>query len=160
MKDTGQVSISVCMMVRDEEENLQRSLPSLKNLADELIVVDTGSKDKTIEIAKSFGAKIYEHPWEKDFSKHRNQSISYATKDWVFIYDADEELIVPSESSIRELKVWLGKLKEPCCSAAIVLRDIQQNKQVMQFNSVRLFERGHVEYLGTVHNAPKIIDGV
>jgi glycosyltransferase involved in cell wall biosynthesis len=159
MNDTGQVSISICMMVRDEEENLQRSLPSLKNLADELIVIDTGSKDKSIEIAKSFGAKVYEHPWEDDFSKHRNQSVSYATSDWIFIFDADEELIVPNESSIRELKQWLLKLEEPCCSAAIVLHDIQQDRQVMRFNSVRLFRRGHVEYLGTVHNAPKVING-
>jgi glycosyltransferase involved in cell wall biosynthesis len=159
MDDTGHVSISVCMMVRDEEENLQRSLPSLKGLADELIVVDTGSKDKSIEIAKSFGAKIYEHPWEDDFSKHRNQSISYATCDWIFIFDADEELIVPNESSIRELKEILFRLEAPCRSAAIVLHDIQQDRQAMQFNSVRLFKRGHVEYSAIVHNAPKVLDG-
>lgn len=159
MDDTGHVSISVCMMVRDEEENLQRSLPSLKDLADELIVVDTGSKDKSIEVAKSFGAKVYEHPWEDDFSKHRNQSISYATCDWIFIFDADEELIAPDESSIRNLKKWLFELQKPCCSAAIVLRDIQQDRQVMKFNSVRLFKRGHVEYFNTVHNAPKVLNG-
>lgn len=80
------------MMVKNEEEMLPRCLNSIKHLIDELIVVDTGSTDKTIEIAESFGAKIYHHPWENNFSKHRNQSLGYATGDWIIQIDADEEL--------------------------------------------------------------------
>ncbi|MEJ2052223.1 MAG: glycosyltransferase family 2 protein, partial [Calditrichota bacterium] len=78
-------TISACMMVKNEEEMLPNCLESIKDVVDELIVVDTGSTDKTIEIAESYGAKIYHHPWENDFSKHRNQSISYATGDWFLI---------------------------------------------------------------------------
>ena len=91
-KNKKDVKISACMMVKNEEEMLPRCLNSIKHLIDELIVVDTGSTDKTIEIAESFGAKIYHHPWENNFSKHRNQSLGYATGDWILLVDADEEL--------------------------------------------------------------------
>jgi len=163
MKNSGQkVTLSVCMMVKDEEENLKRCLPSLNGVADELIIVDTGSNDNSISIAKSFGAKVYEHPFDgpiiDDFSKYRNLSIEYASGDWVLIFDADEELILNS-SSASDLKKWLAKLPKECRSAAIVLHDIQKNKQAMQFNSVRLFRKGSVVYEGIVHNKPKIISG-
>ena len=82
--------ISLCMITRNEEEFLSKCLTSVQELVHEIIIVDTGSTDRTIEIAESFGARIYEHAWENDFSKHRNQSISYATGDWILIMDADE----------------------------------------------------------------------
>jgi glycosyltransferase involved in cell wall biosynthesis len=95
-------TISACMMVRDEEELLPQCLESIQDVADEIIVVDTGSTDKTVEIAESYGARIYHHPWENDFSKHRNQAISYATSDWIFIIDADEELCPESRVQLRQ----------------------------------------------------------
>ena len=153
------VTLSICMMVKDEEKNLQRCLPSLNGLADELVVVDTGSSDSTIKIAKSFGAKIFEHPWENDFSKHRNQSMDHASGDWILIVDADEELFYKDNSSAVTLKSWLAEIPKDCMSAAIVLQDIQQDMQAMRFNSVRLFRRGAVRYEGIVHNTPRIING-
>ena len=85
-------TISLCMIVKDEEEFLPGCLESVKEAVDEIIIVDTGSTDRTVEIAKSYGAKVYFHPWENDFSKARNYSISYATGDWIMYLDADEEL--------------------------------------------------------------------
>lgn len=82
--------ISLCMITKNEEEFLPQCLKSVQELVHEIIIVDTGSTDQTIDIAADFGAKIYQHPWEDDFSKHRNQSISYATDDWILIMDADE----------------------------------------------------------------------
>jgi len=84
--------ISVCMIVKDEEEMLPRCLESVRDIADELIVVDTGSTDRTVEIAESFGAKIYHHPWKDSFSEARNHTLEHATKEWIFSIDADEEL--------------------------------------------------------------------
>lgn len=160
MESSGQkVTLSICMMVKDEEENLKRCLPSLKGLADEIIVVDTGSSDNTINLVKFAGAKVYEHPWEDDFSKHRNQSLSYATSDWVFIVDADEEVFLNNATSKDVLKLWLSSLPPDCVSAAIVSQDMQNGMKAMQFNSVRLFKRGCVEYNGIVHNTPKIVKG-
>jgi tetratricopeptide (TPR) repeat protein len=78
------------MITKDEEDFLSQCLDSVKTLVDEIVIVDTGSTDRTIEIAQGHGAKIYQHPWEDDFSKHRNQSISYATGEWILIMDADE----------------------------------------------------------------------
>lgn len=84
--------ISCIMIVKDEESCLPRCLKSVREYVDEIIVVDTGSSDRSVEIALSFGARVYHHPWQNDFSLHRNQSISYASGDWLLQMDADEEL--------------------------------------------------------------------
>lgn len=85
-------TISICLIVKNEEKDLPRCLNSIKEIADEIVIVDTGSTDNTIEIAKSFGAKVIKHPWKDDFSDARNKSIENATKDWIVFLDADEEI--------------------------------------------------------------------
>ncbi|MDF2802063.1 MAG: glycosyl transferase family 2 [Anaerocolumna sp.] len=85
-------SISLCMIVKDEELVLENCLASVKDLVDEIIIVDTGSIDKTKEIARIYGAKIFDLPWENDFSKARNVSLTHATCDWILLLDADEVL--------------------------------------------------------------------
>lgn len=153
----GLPSVSVCMMVKDEEENLGRCLKSIERLADEIIVVDTGSKDDTVRIAESFGARVFHHPWEFNFSKHRNQSISYATKDWIFIIDADEELVF-GPGGPDFMKQTLLRVTQSgngaTLAAAIVLQDIQSGMVAMHQNTARLFKRGHIRYNGIVHNQP------
>lgn len=104
-KDRTGSAISLCMMVKNEEECLGRCLESVYRFVDEIIIIDTGSTDRTVEIAESYGAKIHYHTWENDFSKHRNQSISYATGDWIFQLDADEELFIEDGPLLREIAV-------------------------------------------------------
>lgn len=87
------MKLSFCMIVRDEAERLARCLSSVRSIADELIVLDTGSIDDTIEIAKSFGAQVHTFQWCNDFSAARNESIKYAQGDWVLVLDADEVLV-------------------------------------------------------------------
>jgi len=99
-------SISVCMIVKNEEENLPRLLASIKGLADEVIVVDTGSKDKTVSIAREFGAKVYHFPWCDDFSAARNESLKHATKDFILWLDADDEV---KETEHHKIRVHLRK---------------------------------------------------
>lgn len=82
--------LSVCLIVKDEEEVLERCLESVREAADEIIVVDTGSTDRTKEIAAEFTDKIYDFEWIKDFSAARNESIRYASGTWILIMDADE----------------------------------------------------------------------
>ncbi len=94
-------TLSVCMIVRDEEKTLPRCLNSLRGVADELIVVDTGSKDNTTSIAKDFGAKVFDFKWCDDFAAARNASLKHATGDWVLQLDADEELLPESLPHLR-----------------------------------------------------------
>jgi tetratricopeptide (TPR) repeat protein len=96
-------TISLCMIVKDEKDCLAQCLESVKDVVDEIIVVDTGSTDNTVEIAEKYGAKVYHHPWEGDFSKARNYSIGYATCDWILYLDADEELFVEDKLKLKEV---------------------------------------------------------
>jgi len=150
------VSLSACMMIRDEERNLPRCLNSIKDVVDEIVVVDTGSTDRSVEIVKSFGAKVYHHPWENDFSKHRNQSMSYASGNWLFIIDADEELLLQGAPSV--IKQDLQRIPGEYPAAALLVEDVQKGHVVMRFNSARFFRKGRTRYMGIVHNQP-VLEG-
>ncbi len=142
-------TISACMIVKNEEKLLPQCLESIKDYVDEIIIVDTGSTDRTVEIAKSYGAKVYHHPWEDDFSKHRNQSISYATSEWVFIIDADEVLEKGSGKVMREV------IKNNSVDSYFFVVKSAYNEGVgmASHNSVRLFQNGKgIHYKGRVHN--------
>jgi glycosyltransferase involved in cell wall biosynthesis len=92
---TGEVNmplISLAMIVKNEEATLAHCLGSVKPLIDEIIIVDTGSTDKTIEIATSFGARVYPFQWCDDFSAARNESLKFCTGDWILILDGDEAI--------------------------------------------------------------------
>src|SRR6185436_14922920 len=104
---TGQ-TLSLAMIVRDEEEMLPRSLAAVRDAVDEIIVVDTGSTDRTIEIAKSFGAKVIEREWTGSFADARNVSFDAATGDWVMWLDADEVLVADDAQRLREIlgRTW------------------------------------------------------
>jgi tetratricopeptide (TPR) repeat protein len=84
--------LSVCMIVKNEERFLGQCLASVRDIADELIVIDTGSTDRTIEIAREHGAQVGHFEWCNDFAAARNASIAPATGDWILFLDADEEL--------------------------------------------------------------------
>ena len=91
--------LSVCLIVKNEERFLVQCLKSVRGLATQLIVVDTGSTDRTVEIAREFGAEIHTFPWCDDFAAARNAALEHATGDWVLMLDADEEL--PAAQHVR-----------------------------------------------------------
>ncbi|WP_165000463.1 tetratricopeptide repeat-containing glycosyltransferase family 2 protein [Anaerophilus nitritogenes] len=84
--------LSLCMIVKNEEKNIRRCLKSVEDIVDEMIIVDTGSTDDTIKIAKEYGAKVFDFPWNDNFSDARNFSLQKAKGDWILIMDADDEL--------------------------------------------------------------------
>jgi tetratricopeptide (TPR) repeat protein len=93
------MSLSLCMIVKDEAANLPRCLASVQGVVDEMVIVDTGSTDDTITIAKDAGAKVYKLPWPNDFAAARNHALQYVQADWILVLDADEALrpeIVPA----------------------------------------------------------------
>lgn len=94
--------LSLVMIVKNEEKHLSRCLESAKDIVDEIVLVDTGSTDKTKEIALSFGAKVYDFKWINDFSAARNYSIQKSSGDWNLILDADEYIMNDCRQEIRD----------------------------------------------------------
>ncbi len=95
--------LSLCMIVKNEEKFLSGCLESVQNLVDEIVIVDTGSTDSTKEIAKRFGARIYDFLWQDDFAIARNESLKYATGEWILYLDADERVIRPQPVQIKAI---------------------------------------------------------
>jgi tetratricopeptide (TPR) repeat protein len=102
------LTLSLCMIVKDEEAMLGRCLEAVRPAVDEIVVVDTGSTDATVQIAESFGARVLHHAWDGDFSSARNASFEAATGDWVMYLDADEVLVADDVERLRALtgRTW------------------------------------------------------
>jgi len=96
------ITLAACLIVKNESKNLERCLESLKDVCDQIVVVDTGSSDNTVEIAERYGATIGHFEWCDDFAAARNASLDLATTDWALWIDADEELEAKSINAVRE----------------------------------------------------------
>jgi glycosyltransferase involved in cell wall biosynthesis len=94
--------ISLCMIVKNEDGNLERCLRSVDLLVNEIIIVDTGSTDKTKKLAKKIGSKVLDFVWEDDFAKARNFSLKQATHQWILVLDADEAISEIDHDKIRQ----------------------------------------------------------
>jgi O-antigen biosynthesis protein len=101
-KSRTRPTVSLCMIVRDEERNIGRCLESIKPIVNEMIVVDTGSKDGTKSIAMSYGAKVYDFKWNDDFAAARNFGLQKAGCDWILVMDADETISKIDHSAFRD----------------------------------------------------------
>lgn len=140
------------MIVKDEEKFLPTCLESVKGYVDEIIIVDTGSTDRTIEIARRYNAKIYCHAWENSFSKARNYSLKYATGDWILILDADEEIERKDAYKLRNV------IKDNSSNVILipVISKFSNGKNLSIANSERIF-KNHLDfhYESIVHNKLK-----
>ncbi len=139
-------TLSACMIVRNEEKFLPQCLNSIKNVVDEMIIVDTGSTDRTCEIAQSFGAKVYHHPWKNSFSEARNHSLSHATGDWILQIDADEAL---EQADIPLLQKLINADTYNVIFVAI-FSELPGGQAKHYFQ--RIFRRGKARFEGIVHN--------
>ncbi len=145
-------TLSLCMIVKDEEKFLPICLESVKDHVDEIIIVDTGSTDRTVEIATKYNAKIYHHPWENSFSKARNYSLKYATCDWIMWIDADEEV---NKNDAHKLKDVIRDDEVDVICLPMFNRPIG-GKAVSTFIAEKIF-RNHIgiHFEGIVHNSLK-----
>lgn len=96
--------LSLCMIVKNEERFLAECLRSVADAVDEICIVDTGSTDRTVEIAAEFGAKVEHHPWRDDFAWAKNKALEMATHRWILVLDADEEIAPESLALLRSLR--------------------------------------------------------
>ncbi|MCX7735727.1 MAG: glycosyltransferase [Candidatus Kapabacteria bacterium] len=143
--------ISVCLIVKNEEKMLPDCLKSVQSYVEEIIVVDTGSQDRTKEIAKSFGCKIFDFTWNRNFAEARNFSLSKATSEFILVLDADERLINP-----EELKIAIRSSQPDTGGWFVEIHSesgINQNTPDNYKNSlVRLFiNHPNVKYQGRIH---------
>ncbi|HEX2866166.1 MAG TPA: glycosyltransferase [Ignavibacteriales bacterium] len=140
--------LTLSMIVKNEEKYLQECLDSVKGIADEIVVVDTGSTDRTIEIAEKAGAKVYHFSWINDFSAARNFALSKSNGEWILYLDADERL---SEKSQAELKRIIRSKKKEACFCIVNSIGTNSNKS-NKMRYARLFRNDRrIRFSGTIH---------
>ena len=162
----GQVSpeptrplLSLAMIIKDEEDFLPGALDSALGWVDEIVVVDTGSSDRSVEIARSRGAKVSFFPWTGSFSEARNESIRQARGDWIAILDADERFVSPEPERIREHLVPSAKHPYQALMLNVVNRQLD-GSATHSFFSPRIFPRHeNLGYEGRIHNNFGALDG-
>ena len=153
----SKLKISACYIVKNEAKNLPRSIESLKSAVNELIVVDTGSTDNTIEIAKSYGAKVIEVTWQDDFSAPRNIAIENATGDWIIFLDADEFFAYPDkvraaiEKLSHEVTILIPRIN---------IDEDNENREINRNRDLRIFKNvSYLRYRGMIHENLENIKG-
>lgn len=140
--------LTLSMIVKNEERYLEDCLKSVRGAADEIIIVDTGSTDRTKSIAKQYGASVYDFKWADDFSAARNYALERSNGDWILYLDADERI---SPESIDELKrITSCEKKEGIYCRVVSIDDVKRRPSVMSY--VRLFPKhSDVKFEGAVH---------
>lgn len=159
LKNKYNYKLSICMIVRDEEKFLDNCLKSLKPLLDlklaELIIVDTGSVDSTIEIAKKYTNKVYFKEWNNNFSEARNYSISFAKGEYIFIMDADQEM---EENEVNKLiEFFSGNEYKEFNTYSLVYKNFTEEdlSEYTYFSLNLIFKNdGTFKYEGKIHNQP------
>ncbi|MBZ5628014.1 MAG: glycosyltransferase [Acidobacteriia bacterium] len=159
------------MIVRDAQDDLAPCLESVRGLADEIVVADTGSVDRTCEVARRFGARVISVPWEDDFAKARNACLAEVTANWVLVLDADEQLDCHEHDMVR------AHLSADCCGYLVTIRNYVENihqrlwdrpaqandgtlararnfPAFVEHENVRLFRRmPEIKFVGRVHES-------
>lgn len=142
--------ITLCMIVKNEEETLDKCLNSINNFVDEIIIVDTGSTDNTKEISLKYTDKVFDFVWCDDFSKARNFSVSKASNSWILVLDADEVIIDFDMENIKkfsndENNNIVGRLKR-----INEYEDQHGTKKYIERVN-RFFNKNYFEYEGIIH---------
>lgn len=150
------MKVSSCLIVKNEAENLARYLDSIKDISDEIIVVDTGSTDNTVDIALSYDAKIYHYKWDNNFSNAKNFALDKASGDWIIFLDADEYF---ESNTIKQLKTVLNHVSSNKIFDAVLCKmlniDSQTGKLISENPIMRIFKgKTGIRYVGAIHEQP------
>lgn len=151
------LKITACYIVKNEVENLAKSIKSLKNQVNEIVVVDTGSTDDTIAVARKLGAKVYSFPWQDDFSKARNFALSKAKGDWLILLDADEYFTAKTAGNIRQVIRQAQQVDG--LLVQLVNYDVDKAEVQNYFNALRIVRKQiGLHYEGLIHEELKLSD--
>ena len=149
------MKLSACVIVKNEEENIGTWLSSMKKLADEMIVVDTGSTDRTVEMAKAAGARVFHHAWQNDFAAAKNCALEKAKGDWILFLDADEYFSPQTIAKVRPLLLEVEKSTKPIVGVICRLVNIdkdQGNRFTGAIFQLRIFRNSpDLRYEGKIH---------
>ena len=155
MSKARALKISACYIVKNEAENLAKSIKSLKNQVNEIVVVDTGSTDNTVNVARKLGAKVYSFPWQDDFSKARNFALSKAKGDWLVLLDADEYFTAKTAGNVRQV-IHRAKQVDGLL-VQLVNFDVDKAKVQNYFNALRIVRKqAGLHYEGIIHEELKL----
>ncbi|MGE4214251.1 MAG: glycosyltransferase [Anaerotignaceae bacterium] len=142
-------SISLCMIVKNEEKYIEQCLSSVASIVKEIIIVDTGSTDNTLELARRFNPKVFEYPWDSNFGNARNHSLAQATGDWILVLDADEAIYSEDLEKLTDI-VQTTKSNE----IALKFHNFTSEVSEENYNThigVRLFKNYCFRYEGAIH---------
>lgn len=158
MGKAGALKISACYIVKNEAKNLAKSIKSLKNQVNEIVVVDTGSTDNTITVARKLGARVYSFPWQDDFGKARNFALSKAKGDWLVLLDADEYFTAKTAGNIRQV------IRQAKQADAILIQmvnyDVDKAEIQDYFYQLRIVRNQQgLHYEGKIHEELKLSEG-
>lgn len=149
--------ISVCMIAKNEDNHISECLKRLRPCKFEIVVADTGSVDRTVEMASKYTEQVHHFDWCDDFSVARNFSISKASNDWILVVDCDEYL---ENVNLQELEYAMEDHPD---GVGLIVRNnpytIQGVRSVMSERIGRFFNRKYCHYEGTVHEQVKHLDG-
>jgi glycosyltransferase involved in cell wall biosynthesis/predicted negative regulator of RcsB-dependent stress response len=143
-------TVSACIIVKDEAAQLPRCLGSVRPWVDEIVVVDTGSRDESVSVAEAHGARVSRFEWNDDFSAARNAAIERATSEWVLSIDADEELLVTDPEAFRRSL----RNREPAAYALTLANVGPAGAEEDATSVLRLFRRRpELRYEGRLHES-------
>jgi glycosyltransferase involved in cell wall biosynthesis len=142
--------ISACLIAKNEEADLPACLDSLRELADQIVVYDTGSTDATVEVARRFGAKVVLGTWNDDFSKARNAALAHCRGEWIVWLDADETLVCEKPDDLRDL---LRRTKPSIDAWSVAIDNLTGTGTGAGFvhHAARIFRRERCEWVGRIH---------
>lgn len=158
------MKITACSIVKNEAQNIARSIQSYKNAVDEIIIVDTGSTDNTVEICKSNGTKVLFYQWNNNFSAAKNYALEHATGDWIIFLDADEWFEPKlNKSTLINIINKIEINKSDAIMTTLCEYNCKTNKVIMKVLTTRIFRNSiHIRFQGAIHeritNAGKDLD--
>lgn len=154
------MQISLCLIVKNEADNIKQCLENLIHVVQQIIIVDTGSTDNTVELAQSYGAEIYNYEWNDDFSAAKNFALDYANGDWIIFLDADEYFSNETVANIPKLIQLYGSSCDGFLTQMANI-DVDRNNMILdEFFTTRIFRNDkNMRYVGRIHEQINNLSG-